>query len=360
MAAAIALARRGVGRVWPNPAVGCVIVSGGRVVGRGWTQPGGRPHAEAMALAAAESLSPGAARGATVYVSLEPCAHFGRTPPCADALIAAGVARVVAPMEDPDPRVSGGGFARLRAAGLAVETGLMAAEAASVNAGFLMRQRARRPFLTLKLAATLDGRIATASGESRWITGPAARARVHLLRARNDGVLVGAATARADDPALDIRIPGLQDHAPLRLVIDAALTLPPTLKLAAPSQAAMAWRLHDRNIAGAAADWGEPVAIAPGTDGRLDLHDMMAVLGARGLTRVLCEGGGRLGAALLRAGLVDEMVWFSAGAAIGAEGAPALGPLGLAHLAGAPRFDPVHHERLGKDLMSVWRPRRET
>lgn len=356
MAAAIALAARGLGRVWPNPAVGCVIVRDGRLLARGWTQPGGRPHAEAMALETLRREDPDAARGATAYVSLEPCAHHGRTPPCADALIGAGITRVVSPLTDPDPRVSGRGFARLRAAGVAVETGLMAAEAEASNEGFLKRIRTGRPFLTLKLAATLDGRIATESGESRWITGPAARARVHLMRATHDAVLVGAATARADDPALDVRLAGLEDRAPLPLVLDADLSLPATLRLAARDDAAMAWRLHGRAGDRAASRWGEPVAVGAGPDGRIDLADMMRVLGARGLTRVLCEGGGRLGAALVAAGLVDELVWFSAGAAIGAEGRPALGPLGLDRLAEAPRFRLVRRERFGEDLMSVWRP----
>lgn len=352
LTAATHLARRGLGRVWPNPAVGCVLVKDGRLLGRGWTQPGGRPHAETMALEQARATAGGAA-GATAYVSLEPCAHHGRTPPCADALIAAGIARVVAPMEDPDPRVSGKGFAALREAGVAVEIGLMAPEAAEANAGFLMRQRAGRPWLTLKLAASLDGRIATGAGESRWITGPAARARVHLMRTAHDAVLVGAGAARADDPALDVRLPGLESAAPVRLLIDAKLSL-------APGRAAdgrtPAWRLCAEGAG--PADWGEATPVPIGDDGRLALAPLLSALGERGLTRVLCEGGGRLAAGLLKAGLVDELVWMSAGAAIGAEGAPAIGPLDLAALADAPRFDLVSSETLGPDLMTRWRPRR--
>lgn len=348
MTAAISLARRGFGRVWPNPAVGCVIVKEGRLLGRGWTQPGGRPHAEAMALGIAGE----AARGATAYVSLEPCAHFGKTPPCADALAAAGVARVVSPMADPDPRVSGKGFQRLRDAGITVDVGLMAEEAEIANEGFLMRIRQGRPFLTLKLAATLDGRIATATGESRWITGPEARARVHLLRATHDAILTGAATALADDPGLDVRLAGLEERSPLRLVIDPALSLPPSLKLA-PG----AWRLH-REGATAETEWGEMIPVAATPEGRLDLDAMMTVLGARGLTRLFCEGGGKLAASLLKAGLVDELIWMSAGAAIGAEGLPAIAGLGLDHLADAPRFTLKRVERLGQDVMTIWRPAR--
>ncbi|MDT8342945.1 MAG: bifunctional diaminohydroxyphosphoribosylaminopyrimidine deaminase/5-amino-6-(5-phosphoribosylamino)uracil reductase RibD, partial [Thermohalobaculum sp.] len=203
MAMALGLARRGLGRVAPNPAVAALIVAEGQLLGRGVTAPGGRPHAEALALAQAMDLGgPDAARGATAYVTLEPCAHHGLTPPCAEALAAAGIARLVCPLSDPDPRVSGRGFVHLRAAGIAVETGLMAAEAAALNAGFLSRITRARPHLTLKLATTLDGRIATASGESRWITGPGARLRVHALRARADAILIGAGTARADDPML--------------------------------------------------------------------------------------------------------------------------------------------------------------
>lgn len=346
MTAALALGRRGLGRVWPNPAVGCVIVKDDRVLGRGWTQPGGRPHAETMALAQAG----GAARGATAYVSLEPCAHHGKTPPCADALIAAGAARVVAPVEDPDPRVAGKGFAALRAAGVAVDVGCMATEAEDANAGFLTRQRLGRPRLTLKLAATLDGRIATASGESRWITGPAARARVHLMRATHDAVLVGAGTARADDPTLDVRLAGLEDRRPVRLVIDPDLTLPPNCRLA--TTPGPVWRLCrvSRDP-----DWGEAFPSAADAAGKLDLPALFSALGARGLTRVLCEGGGGLAAALLKADLVDELVWMTAGAAIGAEGAPALGPLNLGALADAPRFDLVSEERVGSDAVTTWR-----
>ncbi|MFN3260921.1 MAG: bifunctional diaminohydroxyphosphoribosylaminopyrimidine deaminase/5-amino-6-(5-phosphoribosylamino)uracil reductase RibD [Pikeienuella sp.] len=347
MAAALAVAKRGLGRVWPNPAVGCVIVSDGRLVGRGWTQPGGRPHAEVMALAGAGA----AARGATAYVSLEPCAHHGRTPPCADALASAGITRVVAPMEDPDPRVSGRGFARLREAGLAVDIGLMATEGEAANAGFLMRQRAGRPRVTLKLAATLDGRIATASGESRWISGPEARARAHLLRATHDAILVGSGTARADDPALDVRLPGLEGRTPQRVVLDVDLSLPSTLRLA--RGAPPAWRLC---AAPGSAEWGEAIPVGRGADGRLDLFAALRALGERGVTRLLCEGGGRLAAALVRAGLADEIVWVSAGALIGAEGAPALGPLALTALADAPRYRLAGEMRAGGDIVSHWLP----
>ncbi|MGG7565285.1 bifunctional diaminohydroxyphosphoribosylaminopyrimidine deaminase/5-amino-6-(5-phosphoribosylamino)uracil reductase RibD [Rhodovulum sp. DZ06] len=355
MAHALSLAARGLGRVAPNPAVGCVIVARGRVVGRGWTQPGGRPHAETMALAQAGA----AARGATAYVTLEPCAHHGRTPPCCDALIAAGVARVVCPLQDPDPRVSGRGFGRLRDAGVAVEIGLMAAEAEAAQVGFLTRLRRGRPHLTLKLGASLDGRIALASGESQWITGPEARAEAHLLRARSDAILVGSGAAVADDPALTCRLPGLEDRSPDPVVFDGRARLSPDTQLARTAAARRALLLHapdaDPVRVGALKAAGMTCAALPrGADGMLDLAEGLSLLGARGVTRAMCEGGGMLAAALLKADLVDELWWCAAGMALGAESRPGIGDLGLARLADAPRFTLVEHRRLGADVLCRW------
>ncbi|MGQ3031841.1 MAG: bifunctional diaminohydroxyphosphoribosylaminopyrimidine deaminase/5-amino-6-(5-phosphoribosylamino)uracil reductase RibD, partial [Ferrovibrionaceae bacterium] len=216
---ALGLAARGLGRTWPNPAVGCVLVRDEIVLARGNTQPGGRPHAEVVALSRAGSQ----AAGATAYVTLEPCAHHGKTPPCADALIAAGIGRCVVALQDPDPRVDGGGIRRLLAAGIPVTTGVCEAEAAALNAGFLMRVRQGRPLVTLKLATTLDGRIATHAGESRWITGATARARGHLMRADHDAIMVGIGTALTDDPDLTCRLAGLEDRSPVRIVLDGRL-----------------------------------------------------------------------------------------------------------------------------------------
>ncbi|HEX5318357.1 MAG TPA: bifunctional diaminohydroxyphosphoribosylaminopyrimidine deaminase/5-amino-6-(5-phosphoribosylamino)uracil reductase RibD [Stellaceae bacterium] len=342
MRAALALARRGLGNTWPNPAVGCVLVNEGRVVGRGWTQPGGRPHAETEALRRAGP----AAKGATAYVTLEPCAHHGKTPPCAGALIAAGVARVAAAIEDPDPRVAGKGLARLRAAGIVVDEGLCAAEAEEVNAGFLQRVRTGRPLVTLKLAATLDGRIATASGESRWITGPAARERAHALRAGHDAILVGTGTVIADDPELTCRLPGLTDRSPLRIVFDRHLRIPPAARVFAPP----CWVLTAAPDAPELRARGVEVVPAPP-----DLGETLRVLGARGLTRVLVEGGGRLAASLLAAGLVDRLVWMRAPMAIGGEGIPAIAALGLARLADAPRFELVSSVTIGGDVVETYR-----
>ena len=240
MRAALALARRGLGVTWPNPSVGCVIVNHRRVVGRAFTAPGGRPHAEPAALAMAGD----AAKGATAYVTLEPCCHWGRTPPCTDALIGAGIARVVIAARDPDPRVDSQGSHRLRAAGIAVEEGLLADEARDGLAGFIMRVTAGRPLVTLKLASSLDGRIATKTGESQWITGAAARRAGHAIRGRNDAVMVGIGTVLADDPDLTCRIPGFREIPTVRIVADSRLRTPPTSRLATTARQHPVWILH--------------------------------------------------------------------------------------------------------------------
>ncbi|MES2915651.1 MAG: bifunctional diaminohydroxyphosphoribosylaminopyrimidine deaminase/5-amino-6-(5-phosphoribosylamino)uracil reductase RibD [Pseudomonadota bacterium] len=353
MAHALRLAARGIGNVWPNPAVGCVIVKDGIIVGRGWTQPGGRPHAEVRALDQAGPL----ADGASAYVTLEPCAHHGQTPPCAEALIAAKVARVVTAVTDPDPRVSGKGHAKLRQAGIAVTEGVLTAEASRLNAGFLKRVTQGLPFVTLKLATTLDGRIATAAGESRWITGPAARRKVHTLRMLHDAVMVGSGTALADDPDLTVRDLGA-NHQPLRIVIDRMLAHAPDSRLGRTAGQNPVWLLHGPSADKAAREeWTRTGAMLVETSeagGHLDLDAALRALAGRGLTRVLCEGGSTLGAALIRAGLVDDLALFSGAALIGAEGHPALGPLRLTALKDAPR--PTLRETLwlGPDLYSLW------
>lgn len=353
MAHALGLARRGLGRVWPNPAVGCVIVKDGRILGRGWTQDGGRPHAETVALGAAGE----AARGATSYVTLEPCAHHGKTPPCAEALIAAGVARVVSALEDPDPRVAGRGHSMLRAAGVAVETGLMAKEAALLQRGFLSRVHRGHPMLTLKLAASLDGRIASASGESRWITGEASRRRVHAMRAHHDAVLIGAGTARADDPSLTVRGLGAR-RQPVRIVAARRLDLPTGGQLARTAREVPVWLLHGDSAPVAVRrsweDAGARLIEVGEVSGALDPTAILSALGEAGLTRVFCEGGGQLAASLLRADLVDDLALFSAGLALGADGRPAVGALGFQTLADAPRFRLAAVDRIGGDTLSLW------
>ncbi|TCH96566.1 bifunctional diaminohydroxyphosphoribosylaminopyrimidine deaminase/5-amino-6-(5-phosphoribosylamino)uracil reductase RibD [Roseococcus sp. SYP-B2431] len=353
MRAALQVAARGLGNTWPNPSVGCVLVKNGVVIARGWTQPGGRPHAEVEALTRAGE----AARGATAYVTLEPCSHHGRTPPCCDALIRAGVSRVVVALRDPDGRVDGRGLARLRAAGIAVEEGLMGAEAAALNAGFIRRVTQGLPIVTLKLASTLDGRIATASGESRWITGEGARRAVHALRARHDAVMVGSGTAIADDPELDCRIPGLDPVPMLRVVADARLRLPLGSKLVAGARSQPTWVLtgaghRPASLTPFIAAGVEVVTIRRTAGGGLQPRAMLQALGARGVTRVMVEGGANLAASLLKAGLVDRLVWFHAPAALGAEGLASLGSLGVGPLAAMPRFRLLDSRRLGADIMS--------
>ncbi|KPQ17400.1 MAG: bifunctional diaminohydroxyphosphoribosylaminopyrimidine deaminase / 5-amino-6-(5-phosphoribosylamino)uracil reductase RibD [Rhodobacteraceae bacterium HLUCCO18] len=354
MALALSLGRRGMGRVWPNPAVGCVIVKEGRVVGRGWTQDGGRPHAERVALDQAGA----AAEGATAYVTLEPCNHTGQTPPCSGALVEAGVARVVVATGDPDPRTAGAGIATLRAAGIAVEMGVLEDAARRDHAGFLTRVVTGRPVVSLKLAATLDGRIATATGESRWITGPRARHWVHAERARHDAVMIGAGTARSDDPQLTVRGFGAVPQ-PVRVVLSRRLDLPRDGNLARTARDVPVWLVHGREAPeGARGAWRDAGAtlleVASGPGGQLDAEGALAALGGAGLTRVFCEGGGTLAAALLAADLVETLWLVTAGRAIGAEGTPAVGAMGVAALSEAPTLRLAGVEALGDDVLTRW------
>ena len=358
MALALALAERALGNAWPNPAVGCVLVKDGRIVGRGWTQPGGRPHAETEALARAGD----AAQGATCYTTLEPCAHHGQTGPCADALVHAGIARAVVALEDPDPRVAGRGNALLEAAGIDVTRGCMEAEARALNAGFLSRMEKGRPLVTLKLASTLDGRIATYTGDSRWITGAEARARAHLLRARHDAVMVGAASALADDPALTCRLPGMADASPVRVVIDGSARLRAGHALIAGANEHPTWIVSTEALGRGSRheDWRERgvevMEVAPEADGRPALLPALEALAARGITRVLVEGGGRLAASLLGAGLVDRIEWFRAPGAIGSDGVPALAALGIERARDMPRFVRIALTPVGEDVLDTLAP----
>lgn len=355
MRAALALAARGLGRVAPNPAVGCIIVKDGRVVGRGWTQPGGRPHAETEALRRAGK----AAAGATVYVTLEPCAHHGQTGPCAEALIRAGVARVVAALEDPDTRVAGRGLAMLREAGIAVELGVARNLAERLNAGFLKRVTRGHPLVVLKLATSLDGRIATHRGDSQWITGELARRRAHLLRARADAILVGSGTAVVDNPRLDVRLPGFEGRRPLRVVVDGRLRLPLTHDLVARAAKVPTLlvthegnepaRLHAYRDAGV-----EVVQVATDADGHVSLDATLTLLGERGITRLLVEGGGHLAASLLRGGLVDRLAWFQAPVVIGGDGVAAVSGFGVDRLEQAPRFLESAMTQLGRDRIDIF------
>lgn len=359
MATALALARRGLGTVYPNPAVGCVLVqpgSGqGRVVARGWTQPSGRPHGETEAILRAGPL----ARGATAYVSLEPCAHQGETPPCAKALIAAGIKRAVIAVPDPDPRVSGRGIAMLRKAGIEVKTGVLEREAAELNAGFFLKVKSGRPLVTWKVASTLDGRIATHRGESQWITGETARDFAHGLRAAHDAVMVGVGTVLSDDPLLTCRLPGFAGRPALRVVVDGRLRVPLTSQLVVTAREHPTWLAtlkHGGNARrDAFRDCGlDIVEVGEDEEGNLDVREMLQALGRRGLTRVLLEGGSQLAGAFLRYGLVDRIAWFHAPAVIGGDGLAAAAPFGVDHLAEAPAFERVHVGAAGADILELY------
>jgi diaminohydroxyphosphoribosylaminopyrimidine deaminase / 5-amino-6-(5-phosphoribosylamino)uracil reductase len=352
MAVALRLAERGLGAVWPNPAVGCVLVQGGRIVGRGWTQPGGRPHGEVEALRRAGS----AALGATAYVSLEPCAHYGRTPPCTMALLQAGIRRVVVATVDPDPRVDGRGIEQLRQAGVEVSVGLGRAEAEALNAGFMLRVRAGRPLVTLKLATSLDGRIATRSGASQWLTGDAARARGHLLRASHDAIMIGSGTALADDPSLTCRLPGLEERSPVRIVLDGRLRLSPGSRLARTAQSVPTWLFTGADAPArrqeALRRLGVDVQpVGADGNGRLDVRAVLAALAARGITRVLVEGGAALATSLLRARLVDRLAWFRGAMLIGGDGRAAIDALGVDAIADALAPEPAGGALLARDRL---------
>jgi diaminohydroxyphosphoribosylaminopyrimidine deaminase/5-amino-6-(5-phosphoribosylamino)uracil reductase len=351
MRLALRLAQRGLGRVWPNPAVGCVIIdSNGAIAGQGWTQDGGRPHAETEALRQAGVL----ARGATAYVTLEPCAHQGQTGPCADALLAAGISRVVSACEDPDLRVAGRGHSKLKEGGVEVLAGVLQSEARALNAGFLSRVQLQRPFVTLKLASTLDGRIALPSGESRWITGETARAHAHLVRAQHDAVMVGIGTVLADDPELTCRLAGLDHHRLVRVVADSQARLPAASKLVQSAARQPVWlltgpkaeiaQLHASNVRII------PVAVP---DGMIDLAAALRALADAGLTRVLVEGGARLASSLLKSGLADQLLWYRAPSVMG-DGASAVSGLGISRLAEMPRVMRKETIRLGEDVLETY------
>ncbi|MGB0626332.1 MAG: bifunctional diaminohydroxyphosphoribosylaminopyrimidine deaminase/5-amino-6-(5-phosphoribosylamino)uracil reductase RibD [Alphaproteobacteria bacterium] len=363
MAVALRLARRGLGNVAPNPAVGCVIVSGGpdpRVLGRGRTQPGGRPHAETVALdAARERFGAEALVGATVYVTLEPCSHLGRTPPCADALIRARVARVVVACGDPHVRVAGRGIARLRDAGVEVVTDVCKDAAEDINIGFLTAATESRPMVSLKTATTSDGRIATRTGASQWITGPAARRHAHLLRAQHDVIAVGIGTAEADDPSLTCRLPGMEKRSPTRVVFDSRLRLSLESKLVQTAMDVPTWVLSaaktDKDRRRALESAGVMVVpIEDEIDGQPAPAAALRALGALGMTRVMVEGGARLATGLLRAGLVDRLLWYRAPSLIGGDGLPPFGDLGVGEVADMPAFRPLSRTPVGDDTLEIF------
>jgi diaminohydroxyphosphoribosylaminopyrimidine deaminase/5-amino-6-(5-phosphoribosylamino)uracil reductase len=352
MALALALGRRGLGRTWPNPAVGAVVVKDGVIVGRGWTQDGGRPHAEVEALRRAGE----AARGATLYVTLEPCSHHGKSPPCADAVIVAGISRVVSALEDPNPEVAGQGHARLRAAGIAVDVGIGAHEARHDHAGHILRFTKGRPHVLLKLAISADGKAAAAGRKPVAITGEAARDRVHLLRAQSDAIIVGIGTALADDPMLTCRLPGMAKYSPVRVIADSTLRLPLNSRLVQSAHDVPVWALAGmRAPQQAEADLvarGVEVLRSPNSADPLDLKDALEFLAAKGITRLMVEGGPTLAAAFLAADLVDEAVLLHSSKVVGAEGLEALDDRSKAAI--ETRFQRISSASIGADREDLY------
>jgi diaminohydroxyphosphoribosylaminopyrimidine deaminase/5-amino-6-(5-phosphoribosylamino)uracil reductase len=351
MRLALAQARRGLGRTHPNPSVGAVVFRRGGPVASGRTRPPPGAHAEVVALAAAARK--GSLRGASMAVTLEPCCFSGRTGPCTDAIIDAGISRVYVGTRDPHSRVSGRGVRRLRKAGIEVRTGVLEEACREQHRGFLSVCKHGRPFVTLKLATSLDGRIATAGGESRWITGPAGRRFVHRLRARVDAVMVGSATALADDPELTARRDGKVIHRPTRVLVDSKLRVPLTAKLyrGAPHPPALVLTARGARGSRARMAAGATLLSVPRRGSALDLGRGLGLLAGAGLTSLLVEGGGKLAAALLRAGLVDELLWIQAPMLLGGDGLPGLGELGFERLSDAIRLGNLKRRRLGPDLL---------
>ena len=350
MSLAFALGRRGLGNTWPNPAVGAVVVKNGVVVGRGWTQPGGRPHAETVALKRARD----AARGATLYVTLEPCSHEGKTKPCADAIIAAKIARVVSALEDPNPEVKGQGHAKLKARGIAVEVGLGEEEAERAHAGHIRRIRDGRPQVMLKLAVSADGKVGGAGRKPVAISAPAARERVFELRAQSDAILVGIGTVIADDPALTCRLPGMQEHSPVRVVLDARLRVPLATAVVATARETPTWVFGSTK----ASAMNEEILRAKGVEvfrvkekkkGQLDIARVLKILAERGITRLMVEGGPIVAASFLAANLVDEAAIFHAPVTIGKDGVDALEGMKLKALTKTLRS--VSREDIGPDQL---------
>ena len=346
---ALRLGRRALGTTAENPPVGCVIVKGDVVFGIGWTQPGGRPHAETEALKMAGQK----ARGATAYVTLEPCAHHGRTGPCSEALIEAGISRVVTALQDPDPRTAGAGHAKLVAAGIKVETGLCMEEAREALAGFLTRIAKKRPYVALKLGISADGKIAAAPGERTAITGPETKSRVHLLRAQSDAILVGLSTVLIDDPDLTCRLPGMEQRSPIRIVSDTRLSIPSKAKLVKTAEQVPVWILSTRK--GQVSAGITVVDCRQTPRGWVDFTDAMERLAERGINRLLVEGGSHVAHSFLEADLIDEIQLFQSPKFIGPQGTDAIADMPLSQLDA--RFRHSAKEMLGSDTLTVYERR---
>ena len=352
MALAFTLGRRGLGNTWPNPAVGCVIVKDGVIVGRGWTQPGGRPHAEVEALRRAKKV----AQGATMYVTLEPCSHQGQTPPCADAIVKAGIARVVSALEDPNPEVAGQGHARLRDKGITVDVGLGADEARRVHAGHIMRMTNGRPYVTLKLAVSADGKAGLAGRKPAAITGEAAWTRVFQMRAASDAIMVGIGTVLSDNPQLSCRLPGMAERSPVRVVLDAKLKLPLMTSVVATVRDTPTWVFTSAKPSAIAEEIlqhkGCKVFRVGDVDGQLDLAEVLKVLADQGITRLMVEGGPKVAGAMAAAGLVDELALLRGAKTIGADGIAPLEGLPLDGFTG--QLQAHGREQLGSDTLETY------
>ena len=352
MSLAFTLGRRGLGNTWPNPAVGAVIVKDDVIVGRGWTQAGGRPHAEVEALHHAKK----AAQGATLYVTLEPCSHQGKTPPCADAIIKAGIARVVSALEDPNPEVAGKGHERLRAKGITVDMGLGTDEARRVHAGHIMRVQNGRPYVMLKLAVSADGKAGLAGRKPVAITGETSRVRVFQMRAASDAIMVGIGTVLSDNPQLTCRLPGMFERSPVRVVLDAKLKLPLATSVVATVRETPTWVFTSSKPSAIAEEIlqqkGCKVFRVGDVDGRLDLDEVLKVLAEQGITRLMVEGGPKVAGAIAAAGLVDEVALLRGEKTIGPDGIDALEGMGLSALTGS--MTSRGSEQVGADTLETY------
>lgn len=355
MKRALNLAERSLGRVAPNPAVGCIIVKEGEIVGCGWTQKNGRPHAEMIALEQAKEK----AEGADVFTTLEPCSHHGETEPCADALISAKPSRVICALRDPDSRVNGAGIDKIQKAGIEVIENILMQEAAFLNQGYLCHRNQMRPLVTLKTGSTLDGRIATQTGNSRWITNEISRAQAHMLRATYDAIIIGSRTSLSDSPQLTCRLSGLEERTPIRIVADSHLSIPLTSKLVESAKTYPLWVLCSKNIDSLRSEALEQsgaklfkVEVNEKT-GLLDTKGIISILATEGITRLLIEGGSHLAASFINEDLVDRLYWVSANKIIGGDGTPTVSGMGLKRLADAPHFNLLWQQQLGEDTLSI-------
>lgn len=344
---ALALSRRNLGQTWPNPSVGALLVKDSRIVGEGWTGRGGRPHAETQAIAQAGEL----AQGATLYVTLEPCSHYGKTPPCSEAVAAAGITRCVIAVRDPNTLVNGQGIARLKSSGIEIIENVGEAEAREINRGFFSVIEKGRPYVALKLATSQDGKIADADGKSKWITGEASRAWVHLLRSQHDAIATGIGTVLADDPLLTCRLPGLEDRSPVRVVFDHSLHLPAESQLVKTAKDVPVW------VVTSAQKTDLPVTLLNAdTD---TIESALRLLTAQGITRLMVEAGEKLATSFFRSGMVDRIYWFCAPAVIGAGGMDAITG-GMDCVLASPDYEKEASRSFGDDILTVYRRCRHT